>query len=210
MTTPVPVGKLLFNDNFTTVDRWGKTWANDWFTPSSKMNNVITDPHNVEIVDGKCQLTLRDTGHGALISTNPHGGIKPGFQFEYGYLEWCANVPLNAWAALWTDGQDWPENGEIDIVEVLNGGHLTSNYHSSRGSNNGPNTPMTPGYHVYAVHRQPGKNDIYWDNKLVRSYPTYDDGAPHYLIANIGAEGGEQTPGAVLLIDYVRVYAPHA
>ncbi|WP_308012461.1 glycoside hydrolase family 16 protein [Arthrobacter sp. M4] len=175
---------------------------------------MVTNPANVRVSNGELGLTLASQTDGALVSSNPSGGAKPGFQFTYGYAEARVYFPgsgstIYNWPAWWTDGQSWPTNGEIDIAEGL--GTMTTNYHSPSGASNSGTISGTwsAGYHTYGVNRQPGKNDIYFDGKLVRSYATNDGGAPHYLIFNVGSSNSRTNvfgPASEVKIDYVRVW----
>jgi len=212
---PVPNGPggawtLVFDDEFNGDSLDTTTWTPDWFGGGS-MNNVSTDPANVSVADGCVQLGLSSSSVGALISTNPHGGASRGFQFTEGFAEARILFPgsgetIDNWPAWWTVGQEWPQDGEIDIAEGL--GTLTSNYHSSAGANNSNTIPgdWAGGFHTYGVNRQAGKNDIYWDGVLIRSYSTDDGNAPHYLIVNVGVGDGPTVLDTPVQVDYVRVW----
>lgn len=201
---------LVFDDEFdgTTLDT--NKWAPSWFN-GGKMNNVSTSAANVAVGGGLLALTLASSTSGALVSTNPSDAAKTGFQFTYGFAEariWFggSGSTVYDWPAWWTDGQNWPADGEIDIAEGL--GTMTSNYHSSSGANNSGTIPGTwaASWHTYAVWRQPGKNVIYFDGQVVRSYATNDGGSPHYLILNIGSSSSPTVLGAQVKVDYVRVW----
>ena len=217
---PVTVGTLLFNENFEgPLDP--AVWANDYFGPSGVVGGVTCDPANVSVTDGVCSLTLSSATTGAIISTNPNGGATKGFTFGYGYVEFAATLPgngvtMDGWCGCWTSSQDWPATGEIDVCESLQGG-LTSNYHSagpSGGTTNVANNSGTiPGNwggtpHTFGVLREPGQNTVYWDKQLVRSYATYDNGAPHYLNANVGnGQNDLLVVPSVMTLTHVRVWA---
>jgi hypothetical protein len=129
----------------------------------------------------------------------------------YGYIE--ARIlfagqgsTCDDWPAFWTDGQSWPQDGEIDIAEGL--GTLTSNYHSNAGANNSNTIAgnWCGSWHTYGVDREPGINTIYWDGQPIRSYPSNDGGAPQYIILNIGSGQGTDAPGTTMQVDYVRAW----
>jgi hypothetical protein len=209
---PVTVGALLFDDEFPGSSLDTTKWANTWSGPT--MNGVATSAGNVAVSGGVCTLTLSDSSHGALIHTDP-SFVSPGFQFTDGYLEFGAYFDGQAWDAVWTDGQTWPQDGEIDVAEWL--GAMTSNYHSGGPSHSGTDVPDNGlnetgyfgGWHTFGVERHAGsagvngQNKIWWDGNLIRTYTTYDQGAPQYIIANKGAG----TVGSKLMLKYVRVWA---
>ena len=210
---PVGVGgswQLVFDDEFSGTALDTSKWSSSWFG-GGVMNNTSTSPANVRVANGVLTLTLSSTSVGALVSTNPTGGASPGFQMTYGYAEARILFPgsgstCNDWPAFWTDGQSWPQDGEIDIAEGL--GTLTSNYHSNAGANNS-NTiagSWCGSWHTYGVDREPGINTIYWDGTPIRSYASNDGGSPQYLILNVGSGEGADAPGTSVQIDYVRAW----
>ena len=201
---------LAFDDEFNGSSLDTTKWSTSWFNGGT-MNNTATSPANVAVSGGNLILTLSSASVGALVSTNPGGGASTGFQFTYGYTEARilfsgSGSTCNDWPAFWTDGQSWPQNGEIDIAEGL--GTLTSNYHSSSGASNSNNVPGSwcGTWHTYGVDREPGTNTIYWDGQVIRSYATDDGGSPEYLIFNIGSGEGSYVAGDTLQVDYVRVW----
>lgn len=205
-------GMPLFSDDFGGTSLNRTLWSDSWFN-GGEMNDVSTNPANVSVANGNLLLTLKSRSEGALANTNPSDGGKQGFQMRYGYMEARVFFPgegatIYNWPAWWTDGQNWPTNGEIDIAEGLD--YLSSNYHSSSGANNSNEVPGTwsNAFHIYGVNRQAGKNDVYWDGKLIRSYTTNDAGSPHYFILNVGA--GSRTvlgAGSQVKVDYVRAWS---
>ena len=195
----------MFDDEFNGTALDTTKWSSSWFG-GGVMNNTSTSPANVRVANGVLTLTLSSTSVGALVSTNPTGGANPGFQFTYGYAEARILFPgsgstCNDWPAFWTDGQSWPQDGEIDIAEGL--GTLTSNYHSNAGANNS-NTiagSWCGSWHTYGVDREPGVNTIYWDGTPIRSYASNDGGSPQYLILNVGSGEGADAPGTSVQIN---------
>jgi hypothetical protein len=88
-------------------------------------------------------------------------------------------------------------------------GSATSNYHSPQGANNSNTIAGTwsNGWHTYALDREAGKDYIYWDGKLVRSYSSDDGGSPQYLLFSLDCSGSCHTGSAnQLKVDYVRVW----
>lgn len=177
------------------------------------MNNVTTAPTNVSVTNGNLVLTLASSSSGALVSTNPVGGAKVGYQFGVGVVEARIYFPGDGtrcynWPSLWTTGQSWPTNGENDIAEVL-GGQMTVNYHSSSGTHNQGAVPgyWCGAYHVYTLNRQATKSDVYYDGVLVKSYATDDNSSPQYLVINVGSSSNPAYGAASQVkVDYVRTW----
>jgi hypothetical protein len=202
---------MVFDDEFNGSSLDTTKWSTSWFNQDGVMNNVSTSPANVAVSGGNLILTLSSQSVGALVSTDPGGGASTGFQFTYGYVEARilfsgSGSTCNDWPAFWTDGQNWPADGEIDIAEGL--GTLTSNYHSNAPTNNSNTIPGSwcGTWHTYGVDREPDTNTIYWDGQVIRSYATDDGGSPHFLIFNIGSGEGPYVAGDTLQVDYVRVW----
>jgi hypothetical protein len=201
----------VFADEFNGTALDTANWSTSWFN-GGQMNNTATSPANVSVADGVLTLTLSSTSDGALISTNPSGGAGTGFQMTYGYTEarilfGGSGSTCNDWPAFWTDGQSWPQDGEIDIAEGL--GTLTSNYHSNAGASNSNTVSGSwcGSWHTYGVDREPGINTIYWDGQVIRSYASNDGGSPQYLILNIGSGEGPSAAGDTMQVDYVRAWS---
>jgi hypothetical protein len=188
-------------------------WADDWFG-GEKMNGMTLDPTLITFpAGGGMSMGVSNGGKtGTLVNTNPNDPNKPGFQFVWGYAEVDIEFPANspAWACFWLNGQNWPMNGENDVIEWLStsgGGHIpTSNYHSGgpsgsstdQGQNSGQIAGNWNGRHKIGVLRVPdqfgaltGSNTSYryWDGTMVKSFATYDKGAPQYIILSIGDPG---------------------
>jgi beta-glucanase (GH16 family) len=211
---PASWSKLVFDDEFNAPENWGAVWSRDRSSPTWQMNNVFTDPNNVTVSDGTLNLKLASATDGAYVSTFASDG-GGGFMMGYGYAEARIYLPesngqLVGWPAWWIVGTNWPADGETDIVEGLDGA-ATANYHYALGgiakTNNSGTIPGTwgGGWHVFGIDREPGTNYIYWDGHLIRSYPTFDNGAPQGLILNIGSSSVASYP-AVMRVDYVRVW----
>jgi hypothetical protein len=225
---PVPVGGLLFSDDFdgTALDssKWAQCWWPNAFPASSnrcgRMNESTTAKSNVAVGGGVVTLTQAARDSGALIDTDPNQGRR-GFQFTEGYAEARVYFPGSGekvynWPAWWTVGAPWPEQGENDIAEGL--GELTVNYHGRCAENHGQVPGVwVNGFHRYGLHRYrtatgETRSDVYYDGKLVKSYRVCDDNAPQYLIFNVGARefGGANVYGSAsqVKVDWVRVWAP--
>jgi len=220
-TDPQPRGvpgdwSLKFDDEFdgTSLD------TSRWIAFEGRsMNNVTTRRSNVSVADGELRLRLARDLTGAFISSAPYDGAgSNGFTLPVGgYAEarvlfpGSKNQDIYNWPAWWTSGPDWPAAGEHDVAEGL-GGDLTLNYHGTKNERN-YGTPCCGSwgdqFHVFGVYRKATSADVYWDGKLVKSYPTGDDGRPQALLLNIG-KSGSRTPvtgdaGAVR-VDYVRAW----
>jgi hypothetical protein len=193
--------RLVFSDGFTGRSL-GPHWADYWVDHGS-MNGVRTAASNASVSGGQLRLRLSARRTGALVSTNPRLARR-GFSFRTGYYAEARiffpghGLVLWNWPSWWTDGQHWPDDGEIDIAEGLR--RMTTNYHCLGPPYNSPPVPghWASGWHTYGVYRQTGHNTVY-----------YDGGAPQYLIFNIGTRANAPTAlGArgALRVDWVRVW----
>lgn len=214
-----PVFKDEFDGTALDTDKWAPCWFPDSYPGSDlcgEMNESRTAKSNVGLEDGSLVLTQSSRSSGALVSSLPGGGAKTGFSLSTGYYAEARvyfpgdGATIYNWPAWWLNG---PESGygdgEHDIAEGL--GTMTVNYHSASGAHNQGTVPgiWSDAYHVYGIYRQADKADVYYDGKLVKSYPTDDDGGPQYLIFNVGTkESREMVYGtrSQVKVDYVRVW----
>jgi hypothetical protein len=217
-STTHPVGvpgnwTLSFDDEFNGTSVNTSQWTNSWFNGGT-MNNVATSPSNVSVGGGVLTLTLSSSGTGALIHTTQATGratVAVGDVVEARIWFPGHGTTIYNWPAFWANDTDnYPAGGENDIAEGL--GDLTVNYHSPSGTHNQGSVPgvWSAGWHTYALWRQAGHCDVYWDGQLVKSYSTDDDAAPEDIILNVGAgEGPTVTgPAGAVKVDYVRVWRP--
>jgi beta-glucanase (GH16 family) len=205
----------VFADEFngSSLDRSRWSDLDGW-----SMNNVTTRGSNVSVSGGNLVLTLSDANNGAEVDSSPADGAGAnGFMLQTGdYVEARINFPgdssgrLYNWPAWWASGPNWPAAGEHDIAEVL-GGELTVNYHSPSGAHNqgAVSGSWANSFHVYGLHVLPGRAEVFWDGKLVKSYATDDNGQGQALLINVGRSGTAVTGAASQVkVDWVHAYRP--
>lgn len=212
---------LVFNDDFTGTSLNPTNWAPYWFADGNLNPGSSTRGYATNVtVNGQLNLLLENSTNGACISSSPYGGALAGFQFTYGYAEAQMTLPTNGaviahWPAWWLDGQSWPMNGEIDIMEGLDG-YAAWHYHYDSGSGmdnhpigGGVNT--SPGTHIYGVNWYSGHLDFYYDGTLVASATngSLSGGAtisssPMFLILDY--DGGLGAVPSTMVVHYVRVF----
>jgi hypothetical protein len=209
---------LTFDDEFEGNGLDTGLWRPGWFGTgiTGPVNNMETqgyDSHNVTVANGHLALALTAT-HGALVSTNPHDGrASGGFEFTGpALMEALIYTPggrsVSDWPAFWSDGQNYPEDGEIDVMEGL-AGRLCFHVHAITG---GPGrcTDLAPGWHNYAAYWNPSVRTVsfYYDGFLVGREPFENGGAPQYLVLD-NTSSAKPVPDT-MLVDWVRVWQrPH-
>jgi beta-glucanase (GH16 family) len=136
------------------------------------------------------------------------------FTFTYGYVEariWMpgarsriANAP-----AFWADGENWPYDGEIDIVEG-DGGAACAHFHYSGG---GPGRCVRlrgdgSGWHTYAANWEPGRITYYYDGRMIWRDDVGVTDKPMYLILGMGVDTASPTlVPASMRVSAVEVWA---
>ncbi|WP_183086330.1 discoidin domain-containing protein [Mycetocola tolaasinivorans] len=244
--------KLVWSDEFDGTAGSGAdphNWTLDHTAKAGDNNNAelqlyTADTNNVRH-DGKGNLIVEakvEDFHGAKFYSSGRLNTSHKVHAQYGRFEARVKVPegKGLWPAFWMmgssflDGRPWPNNGEIDIMEVL--GHAPEETHgtvhgpgySGMGGQGGAytlpdKTNLSKDFHVWAAEWNSEKitflldgNEVYTvtrdhvENTLDKAW-VFDQ--EFYIILNL-AVGGDW-PGspnadtqfpAQMLVDYVRVY----
>jgi beta-glucanase (GH16 family) len=135
------------------------------------------------------------------------------YEFTYGYAEariWLpGNTQITDWPGWWLDGQNWPQDGEIDIVEGLSGAACWHFHYSGGGPGGCTPNNYAAGWHTFGADWEPGSITYYYDGVQVGRITSGVTGAPMYLLLNLAVDqeysGPVQIP-ATMSVDYVRVW----
>jgi beta-glucanase (GH16 family) len=213
-----------FNTSSLNTNIWTPGWFGSGVTDSPGDAGICNSASNVTFPgDGTMHLNVTATPStcqggqtypytGALISSDPEDGrASGGFQYTYGVLEARVYVPGNGtqisdWPAVWTDGQSWPNDGEDDLMEGLDG-EACYHFHDPLGGPGGCDASITPGWHTFASDWQPGSVTYYYDGTKVGSITTGITTAPMYIILSNGDSiGAAGMTADSMQVQYVRVW----
>ena len=142
---PPGTWRLAFNGTFTGRALGTAGWSTGWLAqgitpPVSQPELECYDPANVTVSGGALHLSLIRQPHFCGGRARPYtsGMINTDgkFQFTYGFMQARIWLPGHAgqivnWPAFWADGQNWPKDGEIDVLEGL-GGKACWHFHQPR------------------------------------------------------------------------------
>jgi beta-glucanase (GH16 family) len=239
--TPQPAGiagqwKLILNSQFNTPSLDTSLWRPGWFGTGvtraiSHLEPACYSPANVTFPgDGTMHLNVTATRlkcggitqpfAGAVVTTNPHDGRRSGgFTYRYGVLEAKVFIPgsgslISNWPSVVTFGQVWPQDGEDDVLEVLNGTacfHYHSPGYAPSGHLGGCDPTFTAGWHTVASDWQPGVVTYYFDGVEIGQITKGVTSAPMYIVlVNTVHQIDRLDPrGAVvdsMQVAYVRVW----
>jgi beta-glucanase (GH16 family) len=228
-------GREVGDGTVNGIPGWGNSEL-EYYTDGT--NNVATDGSgNLNMVAKKADGSLL-CYYGPCEYTSARLLTKNRFEVAYGRIEARIKVPQGAglWPAFWMLGTDidqvnWPQTGEIDIME--NVGRLPNQVF---GTLHGPGysggqsyggvydlgVPVANDYHVFAVDWQPDK--IVWYIDGIKYFSATPNDAflqgkqwvfnhPFFILMNVavggnfgGAVGADTTFPQSMSVDYVRLF----
>jgi hypothetical protein len=223
-----PYTSLLSDDfNGTSLNPaiWGLGWqGSSGITPP--INSGVSPQNNaayVSVSGGMLNLKV-DGSYGGCVTSNTNGtGGTSGFEFTYpAAIEFRANLPQRSgggvanWCALWTDGQNWPTDGEIDVLESLGpnpppaaGDWNAYHVHDSTGGGAGTGAThnLTPpyGWHTFGALWTASQVKFYYDGSLVGTVATAGFRGPHYIVM-VNTFNTTLDAPTTMQVDWVRVW----
>lgn len=207
---------VLFSDSFNgrilDKSKWNDTWGGS--DPSHGVNGSEGDCYASSQVNvGGGQLTLTATKKTCLGTNWTSGLVDTDGHFSFTTGTFKARVCLQGastiddWPGIWTDGQHWPNDGEIDLLEGLHGSgewHV----HSTKPTVGGGF--LTPGCHHVKYVRTASTVSFFYDGVDQGSASTASfASSPHYLVLNLAVSSSVSPPeqAAQLHVDWVQVTA---
>jgi beta-glucanase (GH16 family) len=228
-------GREVGDGTVNGIPGWGNSEL-EYYTDGT--NNVATDGlGNLNITVKKADGSLL-CYYGPCEYTSARLLTKNRFEVAYGRIEARLKVPVGAglWPAFWMLGTDidqvnWPQTGEIDIMENVGRrpnevfGTLHGPGYSGGQSYGGIynlGRPVANDYHVFAVDWQPDK--IVWYIDGIKYFSATPNDAflqgkqwvfnhPFFILMNVavggnfgGAVGADTTFPQTMSVDYVRLF----
>ena len=233
---------LVFEDNFDVdgapdASVWNYdigTGENGW--GNNELQYYTSRSENVSVQNGYLLITARKEAFEGSGYTSARLTTRGKFEQAYGRYEARIRLPYGQgiWPAFWllgadTQGEVWPQIGEIDIMEYrgqnptvvlgtvhgpgYSGGNSVSKSYTLQ------NDRFDTGFHVFGIEWGPEYINFYVDDVLYNQI-TPDDvpgewvfNDPFYIILNlavggsfVGAPNEETVFPQTMLVDYVRVY----
>lgn len=234
-------GKLVFQDEFNNrglpdSSKWDFEVGGDGFGNNELQFYTKNRTENARVEDGILIIEAKKEKCENNNFTSAKLITKNTFPFQYGTVEVRAKLPKGkgTWPAIWMlskNLKEWPDDGEIDIMEHVgyNEGFVHGSVHTKK-YNHIINTQKTDtiivkdateNFHVYRADWTPEKIEMYVDDKKYftyikteNDYEAWPFDQPFYLILNqaVGGNWGgkegvdENIYPQKFLIDYVRIY----
>jgi beta-glucanase (GH16 family) len=214
---------LVLQDTFTGSALNTAVWSTGWLAhgitpPVSSGELECYDPANVTVSGGALHLSLIQHPHSCGGKARPYSSgmvnTDGKFQFTYGFMEARIWLPgkggqITDWPAFWADGQHWPKDGEIDVLEGL-GGRACWHF-INRDAVRGGCAAGTfyGGWHTFGADWEPRSITYYYDGRVVGTIKSGITHAPMYLILNNATAHLYQIPVQVpadMRVAYVRVW----
>ena len=125
------------------------------------------------------------------------------------YLPAAPDGSIADWPQFWADGQHWPQDGELDVLEGLGGQACYHFHHTTTSDAPGGCAGRLTGWHTFAAEWTPQRATYYYDGVEVGSITDGITDLPLYLIIDNavypGYGGPDQAPDT-MIVRYVRVW----
>jgi beta-glucanase (GH16 family) len=225
---PMPAGNaagswhLIFQDGFNSPALDTVHWSVGWLTagvtaPVQRQELECYDPAQVHPGGGNLDLVLIHKPEACGGRTRPFASglvnTRGKFFFSYGFLEARIWLPgkrrVANWPAFWAAGQNWPKDGEIDVLEGLKGKACWHFINATKVRGNCTTSQFAGGWHTYGADWEPGSITYYYDGHVMGTIRSGITSAPMYLILNNATDpkiGGHVLAPATMQVDYVRVW----
>lgn len=222
-------GKKIDPGNWT-YDLGGGGWGN------GEAQYYTSRPENARLENGMLVIEARQEKYEDSYYTSARLKTQGLQEFQYGRIEARLKVPPGAglWPAFWMlgndfDGSNWPDCGEIDIMEYIGkepdliiGTAHGPGYSGALGISkwNRQSYDIADDFHTYAIEWSPDQIDWFYDGNKYHTVTRDDVGDrkwvfdhPFFILLNLAVGG--QLPGPVgldtvfpaqYLVDYVRVF----
>ena len=240
--TPIPTlqgWNLIWQDEFEgnkidpaswTYDLGAGGWGN------GEAEYYTSRPENARLENGMLVIEARQEKFQNSYYTSARLKTQGLQEFQYGRIEARLKVPAGAglWPAFWMlgnefNGSNWPDCGEIDIMEYIGkesdlimGTAHGPGYSGALGISqwNRQSYDIADDFHTYAIEWSSDQIDWFYDGVKYHTVTRDDVGDrkwvfdhPFFILLNLAVGG--QLPGPVgldtvfpaqLMVDYVRVY----
>lgn len=208
-------------------------WDQGWFGASGitapvNSGSPSNNSANLAISGGVLNMTVGNisgTPYGCLLTTNPaNSATSTGLTFTPPYaVEAQINIPgpvnggVPDWFAWWTNGQNWPADGEVDVLETIGnaGSDNVPHVHDATNPNGigldslAPSAygkTSTSGLHTFGCSRTATQVQFYYDGVLVLTEPI-DTASPHYLVL-VATYSTAQSLPQTMGVHWVRAWTP--
>jgi len=221
--------QLVLNDDFARQQRLDPAhWSVGWFGqgvtgPVDVHERDCFDPAQVSFTPAGLNLTVVREDSACAGRTQPYttGIVTSNGRFAFApspgrpvfveariYLPAAPDGSIADWPQFWADGQHWPEDGELDVLEGLGGRACYHFHHTTTSDAPGGCAGRLTGWHTFGAQWTAQRATYYYDGVEVGSITDGITDKPLYLIidnAVSGYGGPDQAPDA-MVIQYVRVW----
>jgi beta-glucanase (GH16 family) len=218
---PHGYSRLIFDDEFNGTRLDTTKWQPNWLArnptaitgPVSSVDYNCYDSREVTQSRGELDLSVIAKPCEVKGTWYPYrSGIVESnhkFNFTHGYMEARMWLPAGTGMSpgFWADGQNWPYDGEIDVVEDDGTDNPSFHYHHSGGVyGRSVKVPgATAGWHTFAASWDASRIRWFYDGRRVGGTRTVRS-APMYLILDLPVHSKSAAVPNRLRVDYVRVW----